>query len=62
MLYFLEITQLLVEESNKYYQQYLDTLDKRCSTLSTVTTQEMYLFFQMEHDQRDKVKSYWSTL
>jgi hypothetical protein len=28
MLFFLEIIELLVEETNKYYQQYLDTLDK----------------------------------
>jgi hypothetical protein len=28
MLFFLEIIQLLIEETNRYYYQYLDTLDK----------------------------------
>jgi len=28
MLFFFEIIQLLVEETNRYYHQYLDALDK----------------------------------
>jgi len=54
-----------VEETNRYYHQYLDTLDKGRSQLPDVTVQEMCLFWaitvQMGHDQRDTVKDYWST-
>jgi hypothetical protein len=47
MLFFLEIMQLLVEETNRYYHQYLDTLDEGCSPLPDVTVQEMYLFLSV---------------
>jgi hypothetical protein len=66
MLFFLEIMQLLVEESNRYYHQYLDTLDEGRSPLHDVTIWEMYLFLsiivQMGHDQRDRLNDYSSTL
>jgi hypothetical protein len=41
MLFFFEIIQLLVEETNGYHKQYLDTLDKGRSPLPDVTVQEM---------------------
>jgi hypothetical protein len=41
MLSFIEIIPLLVEETNRYYHQYLDTLEGR-SPLPDVTIQEMY--------------------
>jgi hypothetical protein len=43
LLLFVEVIQLLVVEINKYYNQYLDTLDNdgRCSQLPDVTIQEM---------------------
>jgi len=44
MLFFVEIIQLLMEETNRYRHQYLDTLDKGQSPLSDVTVQEMCLF------------------
>jgi len=44
MLFFVEIIQLLVEETNRYHHQYLDTLDKGQSLLPDVTVQEMFLF------------------
>jgi hypothetical protein len=44
MLLFLEIMQLLVEETNRYYHQYLDTPDEGHSPLPDVTTQEIHLF------------------
>ena len=44
MLFFFEIIQLLVEETNGYYHQYLDTLDEGRSPLPDVTVQEMCLF------------------
>jgi hypothetical protein len=57
--------QLLAEGTNWYYHKYLDTLDKRQSPLSDVTTQEMYMFFaiivQVGHNQKDTLEDYWST-
>jgi hypothetical protein len=44
MLFFFEIIQLLVEETNGYYHQYLDTLDEGWSPLPDVTVQEVCLF------------------
>jgi hypothetical protein len=53
----------LVEETNRYYRQYLDTLDEEWSPLPEVTVQEMCLFaaivVQMGHNQRGKLKDYW---
>jgi hypothetical protein len=58
--------QLLVEETNRYYHQYLETIAEGCSPLPDVTIPEMYLFIsfvlQMGHDQKDRLKDYWSTL
>jgi hypothetical protein len=44
MLFFVEIIQLLVEETNRYHHQHLDTLDKGQSPLPDVNVQEMCLF------------------
>jgi hypothetical protein len=44
MLFFVEIIQLLVEETNRCYYHYLDTLDKGKSPLPDMTVQEMCLF------------------
>jgi hypothetical protein len=61
-----EIMQLLVEETNRYYHQYLETVAEGRSPLPDMTTPEMYLFVsidvQMGPDQRDRLKDYWSTL
>jgi hypothetical protein len=58
--------QLLVEETNRYYHQYLEAIAEGCSALPDMTIPEMYLFvsivLQMGHDQRDRLKDYWSTL
>jgi hypothetical protein len=60
MLYFLEIIQLLVEETNKYYEQHLDTLHERWSPVPDVTIQEIYFILativQMEHGQENTLK------
>jgi hypothetical protein len=62
----MEVIQLLVAETNKYYNQYLDTLDNddRCPQLPDVTVQEMYVFLktiiQMGY-VTDTLKSCWST-
>jgi hypothetical protein len=55
---FLEIMQLPVEETNRYYHQYLEIVDTEHFSLPDMTTQEMYLFsiiVQMGHDQRDSL-------
>jgi hypothetical protein len=65
VLFFFEIMQLL-EETNRYYHQYWDTLDEGRSPLHEMTVQDMCLFLaiilQMGHNQRDMLKDYWSTL
>jgi hypothetical protein len=45
MHFFFESIQLKVEETNRYYHRYLDTLDKGQSQLPDVTVQEMCLFW-----------------
>ena len=63
MVLFFEIIQLLVEETNRYYHLYLDTLDEGQSPLPEVTVQEMHLFLAITvwtgHDQKDTLKDYW---
>jgi hypothetical protein len=44
MLFFLEIIQLLVEETNRYYYQYFDMLYEGSAPLPDVTIHEMFLF------------------
>jgi len=49
-----------VEETNRYYEQQSDTLNKVCSPMPNATIQEMYLLLptgvQMGHGQRDTLK------
>ncbi|KAG8233829.1 hypothetical protein J437_LFUL008051 [Ladona fulva] len=58
--------QLLVDETNRYYQQYLEKFDEGPSPKPDVTMTEMYLLLaiilQMGHDVRDSLRDYWSTL
>jgi hypothetical protein len=42
MLFFVDIIQLLVVETNRYYHQYLDSPDEGQSPLPDVTLKEMY--------------------
>jgi hypothetical protein len=66
MLLFAEMLILLVEETNRYYHQYLETLDTGPLPLPDMIVPEMMLFLtiiiQMAHDIRDSLKDYWSTL
>jgi hypothetical protein len=66
MLFFSAVIHCLVEETNRYYHQYLETLDARPSPLHDVTVPEMMLFLaikiQMGHDIRNLLKNYWSPL
>jgi hypothetical protein len=63
MLFFYEIMQLLVEETNN---QYLKNIAEGRSPLPDAIIPEMYSFIstvlQMGHNQRDRLKDYWSTL
>jgi len=63
--FFFGIIQLL-EETNRYYHYYCDTLDEGWSPLSDMTVQDMCLLLaiieQMGHNQRDMLKDYWSKL
>jgi hypothetical protein len=65
MLFFSEIIHLLVEETNRYYHQYLDSLEDGPSPLPDVTNSEMFLFLgiiiQMDHYIRDRIRDYWVT-
>jgi hypothetical protein len=64
----MDIILLVVVKTNKYCNQYLDTLhnENRCSQLPDMTVQEMQIFLahiiQMGHDEWDILKGYWSTL
>ena len=66
LLYFAEIITLLVVETNRYYQDYIDGLDDGPSPEPDVTEAEMFVFLaltiQMGHVVRDKLSDYWSTL
>ena len=61
MLFFTEIFQLLVEQSNLYYQLHLDRQarpSRRLPDIMTFTT----LALQMGHDVKDTLHDYWSRL
>lgn len=65
LLYFAEIISLLVVETNRYYHQYLDTLDYGPSPVPDITEAEMFVFLavtiQMGHCLREHLADYWST-
>ena len=66
MLFFAEIFQLLVEQTNMYYQQYLDRQAEPSRQLPDITLQDMMTFIalalQMGHDVKDTLHDYWSRL
>ena len=66
LLYFAEIITLLVVETNRYYQDYIDGLDDGLCPEPDITEAEMFVFLalpiQMGHGVRDKLTDYWSTL
>jgi hypothetical protein len=59
-LFLMDVIQMLVEETKKYYNQNLDALDKdtRCSGLPNVTTGDIFLaiIIQMVYDKQDILK------
>jgi hypothetical protein len=61
MLFFTEIFQLLVEQTNLYYQQHLDRQagpSRRMPDIMTFTA----LALQMGHVVKDTLHDYWSRL
>ena len=66
VLYFAEMITMLVVETNRYYQDYIDGFDDGPSPEPDVTEAEMFVFLvltiQMGHGVRDKLTDYWSTL
>ena len=66
LLYFAEITTMLVVETNCYYHHYIDRLDDGPSPEPDVTEAEMFVFLaltiQMGHGVRDKLTDYWATM
>jgi hypothetical protein len=62
MLYFAAVFSLLADETNHYYRQYLDTLDKRHSPVPDITESDMLLdmIIQIGHDVSDSLKDYWA--
>jgi hypothetical protein len=65
MVFFAGIIHLLVEETNRYYHQYLASLEDGSSPLPDMTDSEMSIFLriiiQIGHDIRDRLRDYWTT-
>jgi hypothetical protein len=65
-LFFRQIFVILLRETNRYFHQYLASLDEAgiAAQQPDITMEEMYRFFaiiiQMGHDQRDCLKDYWN--
>jgi len=66
ILFFTEIFHLLVEQTNVYYQQYLDRQAGPSRRLPNITLPDMMTFaalaLQMGHELKDTVHDYWSRL
>jgi len=64
MLFFTEIFQLLVEQSNLYYQQHLDRQAGPSHWLPDITLPDIMTFtalaLQMRHNMKDTLHDYWS--
>jgi hypothetical protein len=66
MLFFTEIFHLLVEQTNVYYQQYLDRQATPSHRLPDITLPDVMTFvalaLQMGHELKDTPHVYWSRL
>jgi hypothetical protein len=64
MVFLTGIIHLLVEETNRYYHQYLDSLEDS-TPLPDMTDSEKLLslgvIIQMGHEIRDRLRYYWTT-
>ena len=65
-LFFRRIFAIILTETNRYFHQYVASLDEagKIAQQPDVTMEELYRFFaiiiQMGHDQRDCLKDYWT--
>ena len=63
LLFFAEIVTLLVVETNRHYQQFLDNFEDGPSPQREVTEAEMFSFLaltlQMGHTVQDRLQDYW---
>ena len=66
MLLFTEIFQLLVEQTNLYYEQFLDQQTAPSHRLPDIMLPDMMTFIalalQMGHNLKDTLHDYWSRL
>jgi hypothetical protein len=66
MLFFTEILQLLVDQTNIYYQQYLDRQAGPSRRLADIMLPDIMIFIalalQMGHYLKDILHDYWSRL
>ena len=64
LLFFAEIITLLVVETNRYYQQFLDSSDEGPPPQHEVTEAEMFAFLamtlQMGHTFQHRLDDYWT--
>jgi len=66
LMFFREIFHLLVEQTNVYYQQYLDRQAGPSRRLPDITLPDMMTFvalaLEMVHELKDTLHVYWSRL
>jgi len=66
LLFFAEIITLLVVETNRYYDQFLQNSDDRPSAQREVTEAEMFAFLvltlQMGHTVQGRLRDYWTKM
>jgi hypothetical protein len=66
ILFFRQIFQIMLDETNCYFHQYLGSKNTGSTSAQPldITIKEIYTFFafiiQMGHDQRGSLKDYWS--
>jgi hypothetical protein len=66
ILFFQQIFHILLQETSRYFQQFMACQDAPCPSVKPpdITIEELYKFLatiiQMGHDQQDSLKNYWS--
>src|SRR5215469_5043098 len=66
ILFFRQVFQIILTETNRYFHQYMSSRPSRSTSAQPpdITIEEMYTFFglliQMGNDQRHSLKDYWA--
>jgi len=66
ILFFRQVVQIILTETNRYFHQYMSSRTTGSTTAQPpdITIKETYTFFglviQMRHDQHQGLKDYWS--